>query len=139
MTTTQQLSMADLPKFFLGFDRMHDQFLNNTFDNGYPRYNIVKTGETGYLIELAIPGWDKKDFEISLHKNVLQIQGKRKQQSPSDEVYLHKGLSGKCFTRTFKVGEYIELDKAYMERGLLCISLVQNTPESELPKYVNID
>ena len=54
--TTQQLSMADLPKFFLGFDRMHDQFLNNPFDNGYPRYNVVKSGTGGYLIELAIQG-----------------------------------------------------------------------------------
>ena len=136
--TTQQLSMADLPKFFLGFDRMHDQFLNNTFDNGYPRYNIVKTGETGYLIELAIPGWDKSDIEISLHKNLLTIKGTRKQTTKDEEVYLHKGLSGKCFKRTFQVGEYIELEKAYMERGLLCIRLEEHIPAEELPKYVDI-
>lgn len=136
--TTQQLSMADLPKFFLGFDRMHDQFLNNTFDNGYPRYNIVKTGDTGYLVELAIPGWDKSDIEISLHKNLLTIKGTRKQTTKDEEVYLHKGLSGKCFKRTFQVGEYIELEKAYMERGLLCIRLKENIPAEELPKYVEI-
>jgi molecular chaperone IbpA len=136
--TTQQLSMADLPKFFLGFDRMHEQFLNNTFDNGYPRYNIVKTGDSGYLIELAIPGWDKSDVEISLHKNILTIKGTRKQTTKDEEVYLHKGLSGKCFKRTFQVGEYIELEKAYMERGLLCIRLQENIPAEELPKYVEI-
>lgn len=135
---TTQLSMADLPKFFLGFDRMHDQFLNNTFDNGYPRYNIVKAGDTGYLIELAIPGWDKKDIEISLHQNVLSIQGKRKQTTNDEEVYLHKGLSGKCFTRNFKVGEYIELTSAYMARGLLCIELEEKIPAEALPKYVEI-
>ena len=136
--TTQQLSMADLPKFFLGFDRMHQEFSNNSFDNGYPRYNIVKTGETGYLIELAIPGWDKSDVEISLHKNLLTIKGTRKQTTKDEEVYLHKGLSGKCFKRTFQVGEYIELEKAYMERGLLCIRLQENIPAEELPKYVEI-
>ncbi len=137
--TTQQLSMADLPKFFLGFDRMHDQFLNNTFDNGYPRYNVVKSGTGGYLIELAIPGWDKEDVEISLHQNVLSIKGTRKQTTKDEEVYLHKGLSGKCFTRNFKVGEYIELTKAYMARGLLCIELEENIPAEALPKYVDIN
>ena len=136
--TTQQLSMADMPKFFLGFDRMHEQFLNNNIDNGYPRYNVIKTGETGYLVELAVPGWDKNDLEISLHQNTLTIKGMRKQTTKDEEVYLHKGLSGKCFTRTFKVGEYIELTTAYMARGLLCIELEERVPAEAMPKYVNI-
>lgn len=136
--TTQQLSMADMPKFFLGFDRMHEQFLNNNIDNGYPRYNVIKTGETGYLVELAVPGWDKNDLEISLHQNTLTIKGMRKQTTKDEEVYLHKGLSGKCFTRTFQVGEYIELREAYMARGLLCISMEECIPAEALPKYVDI-
>ena len=68
---TQQLSMADLPRMFLGFDRMQNEFLSRNLDTSYPRYNVIKKGDTGYLIELAVPGWDKKDLEVSLHKNVL--------------------------------------------------------------------
>ena len=111
----QQLSMADLPRMFLGFDRMQNQFLNSGLDTAYPRYNVIKRGATGYLIEVAVPGWDKKDLEINLHKNVLTIKGTKKQTTSDTEVYLHKGLSGKCFTKTFTVGEYIELDSAYMQ------------------------
>ena len=136
----QQLSMADLPRMFLGFDRMQNDFLNHGLDTSYPRYNVIKVGKTGYLIELAVPGWDKKDLEISLHKNVLTIKGTRK-QTTSDPIikYLHKGLSGKCFTKTFTVGEYIELDNACMERGLLCIHLEERIPEANQPKYVTIN
>ena len=106
-------------------------------DQGYPRYNVVKVGDAGYRIELAIPGWDKSDIAIQLHKNILTIEGKRN-KSEAQEVYIHKGLSGKGFTRTFKVGDYIVLDKAYMERGLLCIDLSEQVPEAEKPVTVNI-
>ena len=138
MTTFQhQLTMADFPKFFLGFDRLADDVFSNVGDQGYPRYNVVKVGDAGYRIELAIPGWDKSDIAIQLHKNILTIEGKRN-KSEAQEVYIHKGLSGKGFTRTFKVGDYIVLDKAYMERGLLCIDLSEQVPEAEKPVTVDI-
>ena len=50
----QQLSMADLPRMFLGFDRMQNDFLNHGLDTSYPRYNVIKVGKTGYLIELVV-------------------------------------------------------------------------------------
>jgi len=135
--TNHRLSMADLPKFFLGFDRLENDFFASTVDGGYPRYNVVKVGE-GYRVEVAIPGWDKSDIEISLHKNVLSVKGTRKQVENPDELYIYKGLSGKCFTRNFKVGEFIKLSKAYMDRGLLCIDLVEELPEEERPVTISI-
>ena len=138
MTTFQHsLTMADFPKFFLGFDRLQQDVFSNVGDQSYPRYNVVKVGNAGYRIELAIPGWDKSDIAIQLHKNILTIEGKRA-KSDVQETYLHKGLSGKGFTRNFKVGDYIVLDKAYMERGLLCIDLSEQIPEAEKPVTVDI-
>lgn len=131
--------MADLPKFFVGFDRLEDEFFANTVDGGYPRYNIIRTGEEGYRVEVALPGWDKKDIEISLYKNVLSVKGIRKQVDNPNETYAYKGLSGKQFTRHFKVGEHIKLKKAYLERGLLCLALTQDLPESERPVTITID
>ena len=139
MTLQQhQLTMADFPKFFLGFDRLADDVFSNVGDSGYPRYNVVKIGDAGYRIELAIPGWDKSDIAIQLHKNILTIEGKRNKSEAQEVTYIHKGLSGKGFTRTFKVGDYIVLDKAYMERGLLCIDLSEQVPEAEKPVTVDI-
>ena len=136
---THRSLMADLPKFFVGFDRLEDDFFASTVDGGYPRYNIVRTGEHGYRVELALPGWDKKDIEISLFKSVLSVKGIRKQVENPNETYAYKGLSGKEFTRNFKVGDYIKLKKAYLERGLLCLDLVQDLPESERPVTITID
>ena len=74
--TNHTLTMADLPKFFLGFDRMQRDFLSNTnCDMSYPRFNILKVGEHGYRLELAVPGWDKEGLEVSLHKNILTVEG----------------------------------------------------------------
>jgi molecular chaperone IbpA len=142
MTLQHQLTMADFPKFFLGFDRLQDDFFSNVADKGYPRYNVVKVGDAGYRIELAIPGWDKKDISIQLHKNILTIEGIRPKSDlevePAKETYIHKGLSGKGFSRSFKVGDFIVLDKAYLQRGLLCIDLSETVPEEEQPISVDI-
>jgi len=142
MNLKQHITVSDFPKFFLGFDRLQEDFFTNVTDNSYPRYNIVKVGTTGYRIELAVPGWDKSEIEISLHKNVLTISGTKKQsdltyEGPKEESYMHKGLSGKNFSRKFKAGDFIKLDKAYMDKGLLCLDLVEVVPEANKP--VNID
>jgi molecular chaperone IbpA len=136
---TKQLAMADLHKFMLGFDRFMDtNVFAPTLDGGYPRYNVLRVGESGFRIELAVPGWNKDDIEITLHKGVLTVEGKTKQFHKEHESYLYKGLSGKCFTRTFGVSEHIVLDRAYMERGLLCIDLHEEIPEELQPKKVTI-
>ena len=136
---TKQLAMADLHKFMLGFDRFMDtNVFAPTLDGGYPRYNVLRVGESGFRIELAVPGWNKDDIEITLHKGVLTVEGKTKQFHKEHESYIYKGLSGKCFTRTFGVSEHIVLDRAYMERGLLCIDLHEEIPEELQPKKVTI-
>jgi len=48
-------------------------------------------------------------------------------------------LSGKCFTRNFRVGDHIKLSKAYMNRGLLCIDLQEEIPEEDRPITIAIN
>ena len=137
MNNLARLNMADFPKFFLGFDR----FENNLYhlDNEYPRYNIVKT-DGGYRVELAIPGWNKSNIEITLLNDVLTVRGVCKQKAENkDESYIHKGLSGKDFLRTFTVGSNIQLNKAYMNKGLLCIDLDEVVPEEDRPRVIDIE
>jgi len=136
---TKQLAMADLHKFLLGFDRFMDtNVFAPTLDGGYPRYNVLRVGDNGFRVGLAIPGWNKDDIEITLHKGVLTVEGKTKQAEKAGESYIYKGLSGKCFTRTFGVSEHVILDRAYMERGLLCIDLHEEIPKELQPTKVTI-
>ena len=136
---TTKLAVADLHKFLLGFDRFMD---TNVFapqvDGGYHRYNVLRVGENGFRVELAVPGWNKGDIDISLHKGVLTVTGMIKQEVNENESYIYKGLSGKCFTRTFGVSEHVQIDRAYMERGLLCIDLHEELPVELQPVKVTI-
>lgn len=138
---TKQLALTDLSRVLLGFDRFvnDSNIINAALDtHTYPRFNIVRVGEHGYRIELAVPGWNKKDIEISMHKGALTVKGTKKQEQDTNETYIYKGLSGKCFTRTFAINENVKLDRAYMERGLLCIDLHEEIPEENLPRKVEI-
>lgn len=135
-----KLNMSDLNRFFLGFDRIDSQLLNNLqYPAGsYPRYNIVKVGDTGYRLEIALPGWNIEDIEVTLDKNILKVEGTKKQVEKDDEVFIYKGLSGKAFERTFRVVENTKVQKAYMKNGLLCISLYEEIPESLKPRKIAI-
>jgi molecular chaperone IbpA len=132
-------AMADLTKVMFGFDR----FMNNTallenFDGTYPRFNIISCEDGGKRIEIAVPGWNKSDIDISIHEGVLTVEGRKKQEINDSETYVYKGLSGKTFRRSFGVPEHVHVDRAYMERGLLCIDLHEEVPEELLPKTIAI-
>jgi molecular chaperone IbpA len=136
MNNLARLNVADFPKFFLGFDRF--ETVNPNIDGGYPRYNIVRT-ESGYRVEIAVPGWNKSNIEISQHKDVLTVKGLCKQTEKDGESYIYKGLSGKEFVRTFTLHKHVQLKKAYMNRGLLCIDLDEVVPDEDRPKMINIE
>jgi molecular chaperone IbpA len=138
MNAKQMMNIGDLHKMFLGFDRIDPDFFSNTPITGYPRYNVLKVGEQGYRVEVAIPGWNKDDIEITLHKSELRIEGTQKQEAAENEEFIYKGLSGKTFARVFKVGPNIKLDKAFMKNGLLCIELYDEVPEEAKPRIVEI-
>ena len=93
MNAKQMMNIGDLHKMFLGFDRIDPDFFSNTPITGYPRYNVLKVGEQGYRVEVAIPGWNKDDIEITLHKSELRIEGTQKQEAAENEEFIYKGLS----------------------------------------------
>tara|TARA_R110001583_G_scaffold50002_3_gene156166 strand:+ start:63 stop:491 length:429 start_codon:yes stop_codon:yes gene_type:complete len=141
MTVIQHLNFTDFDKLFVGFDRLNrdlsKRVANNPLTN-YPRYNLVSVGEEAYRIEMALPGWCKENIEVTQRKNTLTIEGKTKLETQEEESYIHKGLSGKPFTREFSLGSWVEVDEAVFKDGMLVIHLVVNTPEAEKPKRINI-
>ena len=139
MNQLVKLTMADLERTFLGFDRLQKDLLNHNPDNGYPRFNLVKTFGDKYRIELAVPGWDIQDLNIILQDNKLTVEGTRKQEEAKGDFYIYKGLSGKCFKRVFTVTEYMKVSKAYMSKGLLIIDLEEVLPDSKKPITIEIE
>jgi molecular chaperone IbpA len=132
-------SLADFDRLFLGFDRMKHELANHGTTGNYPRYNIVKSGEDQYRIEMDLAGWDKKQISVVQDDRTLTVDGKGKDSLSDDERFIFKGISSKNFRRIFTLGEYVMIEDASMENGLLVIKLNVETPDEEKPKFIDIN
>ena len=138
-----RLTTLDLPHFTratIGFDRLFDEMtrsFENTKSNGYPPYNIEQINDNEYMITLAVAGFAMEDLDITLEKNVLTIEG-RAAKADEEVNYLHKGIGGRNFRRSFTLAEHIEVEDAGLDLGMLNIHLKRNVPEAEQPKKIQI-
>lgn len=122
--------------FFIGFDKMFNRLTNTTHQqSGFPPYNVRKVDEDTFVVELAVAGYNKHSLEVTEHDGLLSIKGER----PEDvEEYLHKGIAGRKFTRTFALGEYMYVDSADLNDGMLYVIVKREVPEEKKPKTIKI-
>jgi hypothetical protein len=52
--------------------------------------------------------------------------------------YLHRGIAARPFERRFQLADFIEVDAARFENGLLSIQLKRVVPESMKPRKIEI-
>jgi molecular chaperone IbpA len=123
----------------VGFDRLFDQ-INNTQllenQDGYPPYDIVRTGEESFRISLAVAGFTPEDLTITAQQNLLTVAGQRTDASEADYVY--RGISARPFERRFSLADHVEVEHATFENGLLRIDLVRKVPEALKPRRIEI-
>ena len=122
--------------FFIGFDGLADR-LSNAHSNtsGFPPYNVRKIDEDTFVVELAVAGYNKESISITENDGTLEIKGER----PEDvEEYVHKGIAGRKFTRNFVLGEYVHVDNADLNDGMLYIVVKRDLPEEKKPKTIKI-
>lgn len=125
--------------FFIGFNRELDRLSNihrEATRQSFPPYDLVKLDEDTYKLSLAIAGFSKNEVEVSMDNGSLTIKGE-KTEDASTEV-LHKGIATRKFTRTFALGEYMEVDSAEMADGILSVFVERNIPEEKKPKTIKI-
>ena len=128
-----------LRNHFLGFD---NDFFSDFFvktHNTYPPYNVKEKDDKG-LIELAVAGFKEKDLKIEVKDNLLSIYGcKEIDDKDISKLYsIHRGIANRNFTRKFKLHEYIVINGAKLEDGMLKIAYHREVPESEKPKVIKI-
>ena len=127
---------------FLGFDSLFDnlyQYEGNqqSKQQTYPPYNVVKKDENHYLIEIAVAGFKSEDIDLTLEKGVLTVEGDKKlKDEPTD--YIRKGISARNFKRSFTLADTIKVVGADVVDGLLLIGLENVVPEEEKPKTINL-
>ena len=134
----------DLTPFYrssIGFDRLANVLDSlSRADQGpsYPPYNIELTGEDQYRISMAVAGFMEEEIQISVDQNKLTVAGNKVAEDQKKQ-YLHQGIAERNFERRFQLADYVRVDQARMENGLLHIELVRELPERMKPRTIAIN
>ena len=121
------------------FDRLWDYATHQAESSGFPPYNIQKTEDFKFEIEMALAGFDKKDISVEVAEGVLTIKSiKDKDTGAPDEFTLYKGISKRNFTRKFTLADDIVVNDAKLENGMLTISLERIIPEEKKPRQITV-
>ena len=120
------------------FERMfEDDFLTNV--PAFPHYNIVKTGDNKYDIEIALAGYNKKDIEVELKEGILTIKSKKEEKEDTkDGEILHKGIAKRYFSKAFTIADDVQVKGAELKDGLLKVSMERVIPEHRKAKTIDI-
>ena len=130
----------------VGFDNMFDHFEHMMDDSffgrsiaNFPPYNIVKTGENSYDVELALAGFNKKDIEIEYKENVLTVKSKKQEETKDEDGnIIHRGISKRMFSKSFTIANDVEVKGAELKDGLLKVSMERIIPEHKKAKSIDI-
>lgn len=124
------------------FDGLMNQFLND-FPSatgktireeflGFPPVNIDEKPNS-YLLQLAVPGYEKTDFTVKLEADLLTISSAKTVETKDETVKsVRKEFSNKSFKRSFTLDEKIDGANivARYENGILNVEI----PKKELEK-----
>jgi len=145
-----KITAMDLRPFYrnsIGVDRLFDRIIDQ-FDRAsdavsstgnYPPYNVLKTGEHTYQLEVAVAGFTQGEIEVNVNEGNLIITGeKQSTELPEGHTYEHQGISARRFIRTFALMDYVEVVSATNKDGILTIKLERHIPEAMKPKTIAI-
>ena len=130
----------------VGFDDMFDHFEHMMDDSffgrsvaNFPPYNIVKTGENTYDVELALAGFNKKDIEVEYKENLLTVKSKKQEETKDEDGnVIHRGISKRMFSKSFTIANDVEVKGAELKDGLLKVSMERIIPEHKKAKLIDI-
>jgi HSP20 family molecular chaperone IbpA len=123
-----------LPSIF--DDVFGDVFENN---NEAMKTDVRLVGDN-YLLDVALPGYDKEDIKLELERGYLTITAEHKEkETKKDEKYIRReSFYGKC-SRTFYVGDNLSDEdiKANYKNGILSVT-VPKTSKVDNKKVIEI-
>src|SRR5580658_7374414 len=133
------IDFSPLYRSVVGFDRLADLLDSATAEaaTGYPPYNIERTGDHEYRIEIAVAGFKPEELSIEVKESLLIVQG-RKTANDVERRFVHRGLAERNFERRFQLAEYVVVTEATLADGLLAIDLKRELPEALKPRRIEI-
>lgn len=143
MNALTRFDTQSLNRALVGFDRMFDTFetrFANQLNSNYPPYNVVKTDDDHYSVEIAVAGFKRSEITVEVEQEQLTIKGERSKDAAADETvhYLHRGLSARGFVRQFALAEHMVVKGATIQDGILKVNLERVIPEEKKPRLIDI-
>ena len=106
-----------------------------------PAVNI-KEDEKKFVLDLAVPGIDKKDLQIEIHEEVITISSENKNESEeTHDGFKRREFSYSSFCRSFYLPENVNKDKieAGYKDGILTVELPKEEEEkAKISRQVKI-
>jgi len=130
---------SSMPTLFSDFFDDDNRLLNfdtNEWKSNVPAANI-KEEDSEYVIELAAPGMEKKDFHVEVENNNLCISSEKKSENEEkEEGYSRKEFNYSSFFRSFALPENVNEDKikASYKDGILSLALPKKEGNKSIPK-----
>ena len=138
----RELDFSPFYRSAIGFDRMANLLDSVTRSDqsqpSYPPYNIEVIGENKYRITMAVAGFKQAELSIETKQNHLVITSKKTDSSEKHQ-FLHQGIAARNFERRFQLADYVRVDSANLEDGLLHIDLIKEIPEAMKPRRIPIN
>ena len=124
----------------VGFDRLFDLLESSARaeTETYPPFDIEQDGDDRYRITLAVAGFPPEDIEVVAQNNQLIVTG-RKADAANSGQYLHRGIATRAFERRFQLADFVVVQDASFDNGLLRISLRREIPEAMKPRRIEIN
>jgi molecular chaperone IbpA len=133
MTT---FDLTPLYRSTVGFEPLFEMLQTNVRPN-WPPYDIEKTGEDEYCIQMAVAGFGPDEIELTQHGSSLLVSGHKKSEEGQRQM-LHHGLAFRDFRQSFNLADHVKVAGAMLENGLLAIKLVREVPEALKPRKIEI-
>lgn len=137
---------------FPAFPMFDDLFTRELFNWGntnfsststtIPSVNIKETDET-FEVEVAAPGMEKQDFNITLDGSLLTISSvKQHKEESKEDNYTRREFSYQSFQRSFELPKQVvdeENINAHYENGLLHITIPKREEaKRKAPRMIEI-
>jgi molecular chaperone IbpA len=142
-----KITTLDLNPFYrnaIGVDNLFNRIVNQIDQHSndgtnYPPYNIIKTGEDTFEVQVAIAGFSEGEVNVEVRDSNLIVNGEKlDKELPEGHEYTHKGISARNFLRTFSLADYVEVVSAASKNGILTVKLERHIPEALQPKTIAI-
>jgi molecular chaperone IbpA len=131
--------LASLFRSSVGFDRVFDLLENAARiepTDGWPPYDIRKTGEDHYAITMAVAGFRSEQLSVTFEPGMLVVRGTA--VDDRGVQYLYRGMSGGNFEHRFELADHVKATRSSLDHGLLTIELVREMPEALKPRRIEI-